>query len=90
MLLGHWSNFEDLEEKLSLEELFAILDAIRATEYRKMKFQASLKGIDLDKETGKEQEQEGEYDPTRTRDGRKKEYIPAHQAVDFGIAIQTL
>ncbi len=87
MLLGHWSNFEDLEEKLSLEELFAILDAIRATEYRKMKFQASLKGIDLDKETGQGQK---EHDPSKTMSGKNKEAIQEYQAVEFGLGFQAL
>lgn len=45
---GHWKNFEQLEEDLSLEELEAVLKAGREKEYRLMKFQAGLKGIDLD------------------------------------------
>lgn len=50
-MLGHWKNFEELEENLSLPELEAILEAGRDAEYQRFKFQASLKGINLDEET---------------------------------------
>ncbi|UUG69565.1 tail assembly chaperone [Streptomyces phage Sham] len=47
-LLGHWKNFEEIEENLTLDELQAILEASRDQEYRRQKFAAALKGIDLD------------------------------------------
>ena len=48
MLLGRWSNFDDLEEELSLGELIAILDAAREREERHNRFMAALKGIRLE------------------------------------------
>lgn len=50
MLLGNWRNFDDLEENLSYPELVAMVNAVRERERQRMKFQASLKGIDLDKD----------------------------------------
>jgi hypothetical protein len=47
-LLGHWKNYEELESSLCLEELIAILDAIRKKEDRGRKFSAALQGIDLE------------------------------------------
>jgi hypothetical protein len=40
-LLGHWKNYEDLEENLSMPELIQTLSAIQKKE-------ASAKGIELD------------------------------------------
>lgn len=48
MLLGIWTNIEDLEEKINLEELMVILDAARERDYRNQRFMASLQGIDID------------------------------------------
>lgn len=56
MLLGIWKNVADLEECLSLPELQAILDASREAEHRRNKFQAALKGVDLDEGTKQETE----------------------------------
>jgi hypothetical protein len=55
-LLGHWKNFDELEENLSIEELNAILEAGRIREERNMKFQAALQGVDLDKEDQEKEE----------------------------------
>ncbi len=49
-LLGHWKNFEQLEENLNLFELQAILDAAREQEYSRQKFAAALKGVNLDEQ----------------------------------------
>jgi hypothetical protein len=54
-LLGHWKNFDELEESLSINELDAILNSMREKEHREMKFMASLQGVDLD-EAAKEPE----------------------------------
>lgn len=47
-LLGHWKNYDELEEQLSLDELMKTLEAFKDKEYRDRKFMAALKGIDLD------------------------------------------
>ena len=49
MLLGIWENIEDLEAKLTLEELELILKANREREMRHNRFMAAIQGIDLDK-----------------------------------------
>lgn len=49
---------EELEESLNLDELRLILDAMRERELRQMKFFASLKGIDLEKDLKKSAEEE--------------------------------
>ena len=52
-LLGHWKNFEELEENLSIDELNAVLNASRKKEEREMRFLAAVNGVDLE---DKEQE----------------------------------
>lgn len=52
-LLGHWKNFEEMEENLSLLELEVILSAAREQEYSRQKFAAALKGVDLDENKSK-------------------------------------
>lgn len=47
MLLGHWKNFEELEDALSIEELQALLNAAQKQEFQRQKFTAALKGVDL-------------------------------------------
>lgn len=54
MLLGNWRNFDELEENLSYPELVAMVNAVREREHRQMKFQAALKGVDIDKDKPKE------------------------------------
>lgn len=51
--IGVWKNFEELEESLSLVELFSLLESKRDLDYTEKKFFAALQGVDLDKETGK-------------------------------------
>jgi methyltransferase-like protein len=48
-LLGHWKNFEELEENLSLAELNQILESARKARKEQNTFLAALKGIDLNK-----------------------------------------
>lgn len=45
---GMFRNFEDLEDSLCLSELETLLEKAREVEHNRMKFQASLKGINLD------------------------------------------
>lgn len=52
-LLGIWKDYEELEESLSMAELTATLTAKRELDYADKKFQASIQGIDLDKNVGK-------------------------------------
>jgi hypothetical protein len=43
-----WKSFEELEECLSLPELFSALEAQRDKVYNDRKFFAALQGVDLD------------------------------------------
>jgi hypothetical protein len=52
-LLGIWKNYDELEENMSMPEIFATLNAVRENNYDNRKFFAALKGIDLDESSGK-------------------------------------
>lgn len=56
MQLGNWKNFDELEDSLSYPELVAMVESMRETEHRLMKFQAALKGIDIDKNKTQEED----------------------------------
>lgn len=47
-LAGHWKNFDELEESLSINELNALVKALREKEERSMKFHAAINGVDLE------------------------------------------
>jgi hypothetical protein len=53
-LLGIWKDFDELERSLSMQELTAILNIKRDEDYSNKKFLAAMQGVDLDKNTGKE------------------------------------
>jgi hypothetical protein len=57
-LLGHWKNYDQLEESLCVEELVAIIDAIRKKEEREKTFLAALQGIDMTEGTSSNKEDE--------------------------------
>jgi hypothetical protein len=57
-LLGHWKDYNELEETLSMPELLLTLDAQRKVKYRDYKFQAALKGVSLP-DAGEEQKGSG-------------------------------
>lgn len=54
-LLGIWKDYDDLESCLSMPELTTTLNAKRESEYREKKFLAAMQGVDLDKQTGKDE-----------------------------------
>ena len=56
-LLGHWSNYDELESSLSIPEIMATYKAVTDVERRKNKFLAAMQGIDLDE--GSEQKNSG-------------------------------
>jgi hypothetical protein len=57
-VLGIWKDYEELEQSLSMPELTATLEIKRELEYNDKKFFAAMKGIDLDKQSGKGNEWE--------------------------------
>ena len=46
--MGHWKNYDELEDSLSVEEVLFTLKAIREKDERDKKFGAAIQGIDLD------------------------------------------
>lgn len=57
-LLGIWKDYNELEESLSMEELVVTLNAKRDSDYQDKKFAAAMQGVDLDKQSGKNDEWE--------------------------------
>lgn len=53
---GAWKNFEELEDNLTLAELDQILSSARQVQREQNKFIAALKGIDLDKNEGTQED----------------------------------
>lgn len=56
-VLGIWKNYEELESSISMPELISILSTRRELDHDEKKFLAALQGVDLDKESGKGQEE---------------------------------
>ena len=50
--LGIWKNYNELEEFMSIPELFAILESKRELDYQEKKFMAAIQGVDLDQQSG--------------------------------------
>jgi hypothetical protein len=50
-LTGQWKNFDELESNLSLDELNAVVNAIRKKDYEDKKFFAAIQGIDIDEQS---------------------------------------
>ncbi len=46
--MGKWDNFDDLEDKLTIEELYTLHAAVFRAEHRHNKFMAAMKGVNLD------------------------------------------
>lgn len=46
--LGHWKNFQEMEENLTLDELYLLLEVNNEGEYNRRKFAAALQNIDLE------------------------------------------
>lgn len=55
-LLGIWKDYEDLETSLSMPEMIATLNSKRDADYNEKRFLAAIQGVDLDKQTGKSDE----------------------------------
>lgn len=53
-LLGIWKDYEELEMSMSMPELLSTLSAKRDLDYQEKKFLAAMQGVDLDKQSGKQ------------------------------------
>lgn len=56
MLSGNWKNIDELEEHLNYQEIVLMVKASRDRDQRLMKFQAALKGINLDESKAPEED----------------------------------
>ena len=52
--LGIWKDYDELESSLSMSEITATLEAKREQDYADKKFFAAIQGVDLDKQTQKD------------------------------------
>lgn len=57
-LLGIWKDYEELEESMSMPEITSTLSVKRELDYAEKKFLAAMQGVDLDKQSGKQDEWE--------------------------------
>jgi hypothetical protein len=53
-LLGIWKDYEELEESMSMPELINTLTSKRELDYQEKRFLAAMQGVDLDKQSGKQ------------------------------------
>jgi hypothetical protein len=51
--MGNWSNIQEMEATLTLEELYLLIDAMRRREHEHKRFLGLLQGVDIDE--GKEE-----------------------------------
>lgn len=70
-LLGIWKDYEQLESSLSMPELLATLASKRELDYQEKKFLAAIQGVDLDKQSGKNQANAWEEMKARVFSGNK-------------------
>lgn len=49
--VGSWKNLTEMEESLTLDEVYLLRNSIYEAEHRHHKFLAALKGVDLDEIT---------------------------------------
>lgn len=68
-LIGIWKDYEELEMSMSMPELLATLSAKRDLDYQEKKFFAAIQGVDLDKQSGKSQQNEWEAMKARVFSG---------------------
>jgi hypothetical protein len=54
-LLGIWKDYNELEISMSMPEILATLGAKRDLDYQEKKFLAAMQGVDLDKQSGNQQ-----------------------------------
>jgi hypothetical protein len=57
-LIGIWKDYEELEESMSMPELTATIKIKRELDYSDKKFAAAMQGVDLDKNSGNNNEWE--------------------------------
>lgn len=88
-MLGHWKNFEEIEENLTLKEVEVILQAARDQEYNRQKFAAALKGVNLDENKTTSDDDQPTFEDIKRRAQAKLTGISEEQLefADIGIAV---
>lgn len=81
--MGGWKNIQDLEDNISLDELYALYKATRDKEYRHHRFMAALKGVNLDEDEKDDFENVKRRAEARLK-GRSEESI---ELEEFGLDI---
>ena len=94
MLLGIWKNVEELEEKISLDELNAILTAHHNQVRNQQRFTAALKGIDIDENDNEERFEKAKRRAQAKLAGKSDEEIvreeEANDFADLGIEVEVI
>ena len=73
---GKWKNVIEMEDCLTLDELYLLVDAKHRAEHEHRKFLAALKGIDLDEETKNSEFEETQLMAQAELAGKsKQEYV---------------
>jgi hypothetical protein len=72
LLTGCWRNFDELEDSLSLRELYEILEAFRKRVYDDRVFNAKIHGIQIDNKP-KEEAHASLVEAVRERLGKEKQ-----------------
>lgn len=82
---------EEIENTLTLSEIELIVTSMRDRDYRLQKFQAALKGIDLDENNSEKEDAEDRFEIIKARaEARSKGVDPEVAEMDFfGIDIET-
>lgn len=93
-LVGKWKDYDELEKSLSMPEILATIQSKRDLDHEKNKFLAAIQGIDLDKQSGKGQEEweamkARVFSGGKTNDGNDVLSLqgPKAQKLGFGIGM---
>lgn len=66
-MIGAWKSYEELEDSISLPELFAALDAVRERTHSERKFLAELQGGALDSDEYESDDHENTWEDIKAR-----------------------
>ena len=90
-LLGIWKDYQELEESISMPELMATLSSNRDLDYQEKKFLAAIQGVDLDKNSNRQNEWENlkarVFSKGKTSDGNDVLSLQGPNAVKAGFGI---
>jgi hypothetical protein len=86
-LLGHWKDYQELEENLSMPELVAILSAKQEEDFENKKFLAALQGVD--NEGGSQEEGKMKWEEIKARAYSKGNAIDSNDVVGLQGAAAT-